>query len=204
MLRKFAILSMFTASAFAMHSALIDINNKDIEIGGALDMGQFVGTLAPDTVFLGAKYLKGDQDHGDFVKNNNAFYELDFLTQKELANSGLRLGLGLKVNYTQADILDKTRNFASVPLGLEAEYKLPINFAVPLYLVGNIYYAPEVLCLNDAKSFLEYRTSFDIQVIDNGRITLGYRSINTNYDISSVTYNESYNRFAYAGFKFRF
>ena len=58
--------------------------------------------------------------------------------------------------------------------------------------------------MEDAKSFLEYRVNFDIEVIENGRISLGYRSIDTNYEIKGETYNMNYNRSAHIGFKFAF
>ncbi len=204
MLKKFGLLSVSVVAAFAMHGVDINVNDKDLEIGAHADMGQFSDTVEPNTVFLGARYLKGNEKHSDFSTNNNAYYELSFLMQKEVANSGLSVGLGVKANFTKADIGNKTRDFTSIPLGVEAGYRLPINSALPLYLGGSLYYAPEVLCMNDAKNFLEYRVNFDVEVIQNGRVTLGYRSLDTNYDVSGTTVNKNYNRSAYIGFKFQF
>ena len=204
MLKKLSLISVVTASAFAMHGVDININDKDLEFGANLDMGQFVQTVEPNTVFVGARYLKGNEAHSDFNSNDNAYYEANFLMQKPINNSGLTLGLGVKLNHTQCDIAGKTLNFTSVPLGVEADYKLPVNSPVPLHLGGQLYYAPEVLSMNDAKSFLESRINFDIEVIPNGKITLGYRSLDTNYDYSGTTLNKNYNRSAYAGFKFNF
>lgn len=204
MLKKLGLLSVSVAAAFAMHGVDININDKDLEVGAHLDMGQFNDTVEPNTVFLGAKYLKGNEDHSDFHRNDNAYYELNFLMQKEVSNSGLSLGLGVKANYTRASIGGSNRDFTSIPLGVEAGYKLPVDSMVPLYLGGSLYYAPEVLCMNDANNFLEYRVNFDVEVIQNGRITLGYRSLDTNYDISGTTVNKNYNRSAYLGFKFQF
>lgn len=204
MLKKFGLVCIGAVSAFAMHGADININDKDLEIGAHLDMGQFSNTVEPNTVFVGARYLKGNEDHSDFIKNDNGFYELNFLMQKEISRSGLTLGLGVKANYTKADSAGKDYDFVSIPLGVEAGYKLPVNSIVPLYLGGSVYYAPEVLSMNDADNFLEYRANFDIEVIENGRITVGYRSIDTNYDIHGTTKNINYNRSAYVGFKFQF
>ena len=65
---------------------------------------------------------------------------------------------------------------------------------------ASVYYAPSVLSFSDADSYFETRISYDIEVIDNGKITLGYRKMDTNYDAGDFTYNDSW----YAGFKFSF
>ncbi|WP_345992918.1 hypothetical protein [Sulfurimonas sp. HSL-1716] len=204
MLKKLGLLSVSVAAAFAMHGVDININDKDLELGGRLDMGQFNDTVEPNTVFLGVRYLKGNEDHSDFSSNDNAYYEISFLMQKEVSNNGLSMGLGVKANYTKARINGSNRDFTSVPLGVEAEYKLPVKDVVPLYLDGALYYAPEVLCMNDAEKFFEYRVNFDAEVIQNGRITLGYRSLDTNYDVAGSTVNKNYNHSVYLGFKFQF
>jgi len=54
--------------------------------------------------------------------------------------------------------------------------------------------------MENAKNFLEYRVSFDMEVIEHGNITVGYRSIQTNYVARDMSYNKS----AYIGFKFAF
>jgi hypothetical protein len=204
MLKKIGLLLCGTAAAFAMNSASININDKDLEIAGRLDVGQFNYSVQPDTVFLGAKYLKGSDQHSDFSHNTNGFYELNFLMQKGVPNTALTLGLGVKLNYTQADIAGSTRDFVSIPLGVEARYKLPFDRFVPLYVGGSLYYAPQVLSMSDADNFLEYRVHLDVEVIQNGYVMIGYRSIDTNYKIDGTTYNENYNHSFYAGFKFRF
>ncbi|MBU1657512.1 hypothetical protein KKG72_00455 [bacterium] len=196
MLKKLGLTALCAVSAFAMHSAELNINDKDLEVAGKLDMGQFNNAVEPDTVFLGAKYLKGSESHSDIQSNIEAFYEFNFLMKREIDNTGLSLGLGVKVNHTE--------KFTSIPLGVEAAYKLPVGDIVPLYVGGSIYYAPEVLAMDDAKDFLEYRVHFDIEVIKNGMITIGYRNIATNYELASQTNNISYNKSAYAGFKFAF
>ncbi len=193
MLKKLSLIAVCAVSVFAMHSAEININDKDLEIGARLDMGQFNETTEPNTVFVGAKFLHGHEDHSDLDRNNmHDFSELNFMMQRNVDNSGLAIGLGVKLNHTE--------NFTSIPLGIEASYKLPISDVTPLYIGGSLYYAPEVLSLEDAKNFLEYRVNFDIEVIQNGRISLGYRSIDTNYD----TKDKNYNRSAHIGFKFAF
>ncbi len=201
MLKKLSLIAVCAVSVFAMHNAEININDKDLEIGARLDMGQFNETTEPNTVFIGAKFLHGNEDHSDLTRNSiHDYTELNFLMQREIDTSGLAVGLGFKLNHTESN----NNSFTSIPLGVEASYRLPISDVTPLYIGGSLYYAPEVLSIDDAKNFLEYRVNFDIEVIKNGRISLGYRSIDTNYDVNGNTSNVNYNRSAHIGFKFAF
>jgi hypothetical protein len=193
MLKKIGLLSSAAVMAFAFNSASLNVNDKDIELGGRLDVGQLNYAVQPNTVFIGARYLSGNQSHSSFASNNNSYYEVSFLMLKRVPNTALKLGLGFKLNHTQANIAGGTRNFTSIPLGVNANYRLPTNFYVPLFLDGSIYYAPEDLSMSDANNFFAYRIHLDAEVIQNGYVQLGYRSINTNYKVNSVTYKENYN-----------
>jgi len=196
MFKKLGLIALSVASAFAMHNVELNINDKDLEFGVRLDMGQFNDTTEPDSVFVGAKLLHGSVENSDFKNSSSMqdYFEVNFLMQRKIEASDLVIGLGVKLNGA--------KDFVSIPLGVEASYKLPFGDVTPLYINGAIYYAPEVLSMQDAKSFLEYRVGFDIEVIKNGRITIGYRKIDTNYDDTrgNINYNKSFN----AGFKFAF
>lgn len=197
MFKKLSLMTVCAVSAFAMHSAEININDKDLEVGAKLDMGQFSNNTEPDTVFVGAKFLHADEEHSDLKRDTiHDFSELNFLMKREIDNSGLSIGLGVKVNHTE--------NFTTIPLGIETAYKLPLTGPIPLYIGANLYYAPEVLSMENAKNFLEYHVNFDIEVIERGRISIGYRSIDTNYETNNHTTNVSYNKSAHVGFKFAF
>lgn len=199
MLKKLALLGAAAASAFAMHSAEININDKDLELGGKIDMGQFNHTVDPDTVFLGARFLNADGEHADpEVPSLDPYYELNFLVQNKINNSNLTLGLGVKLNYFTQDDVD----FGSIPLGVEAKYKLPFGNTVPMYLGGALYYAPEVLSMMDGEDYFEYRITLDIEVIKNANIALGYRNLEMGFEGGSDAF--TYNKSAYVGFKFRF
>ena len=193
MLKKIALMGACVASAFAMHTGEVNINDVDLEVGAKFDVGQFNHNVEPDTMFIGAKILHADKAHSS--KENRSldpYAELSFLMQKELGKSGVRLGMGAKLNYT--------KDYAALPLGLDAAYRIPAATLVPMYLSGSLYYAPKVLSFNDGKGFVEYRVSYDVEIIDNGRITVGYRNIETNYEFMDYTYNKSW----YVGFKIGF
>lgn len=193
MLKKLTLIAASFASAFALNSVEININDKDLELGASIDMSQMNDTIEPDTVFLGVKFLSADPENGDLnTTTMDDYYEVGFLMKRDYSHN-LEIGLGMKLNGT--------KNFATIPLGAEVRYSF--DTGLPMYLGGSIYYAPSVLSMRDAKSFMEYRINFDIEVIENAMITLGYRSLDTNYEkpvIQNVNYNSSF----YAGFKFKF
>ena len=194
MLKKLTLLAASFAYAFALNSVEININDKDLELGVSIDMSQMNDTIEPDTVFLSAKLLHADKENSDYsaAADMDDYYEVGFLMKRDF-NSNLEIGLGMKLNGT--------KNFMSIPLGGEARYALDTE--IPMYVGGMIYYAPSVLSMSDAKSFMEYRVTLDIEVIENAMITLGYRSLDTNYD-KPVTKDVNYNSSFYAGFKFKF
>lgn len=193
MLKKLSLISASAISAFAMHTAEINVNDTDLEIGAKLDIAQFNNRTEPDTIFTGVRFLHATDNNSDFAKGSiKDFYELNFLMKREVSTSPLAIGLGVKLNHTES--------FTTIPLGVELSYKLPVGDVIPLYLSGSLYYAPEVLSMENAKNFLEYRVSFDMEVIEHGNITVGYRSIQTNYVARDMSYNKS----AYIGFKFAF
>ena len=193
MLKKISLVALCAASAFAMNSADININDKDLELGVKFDVGQFNDNVEPETMLVGARYLHADEDNSD-INDVDDYYELNFLMQNQMDNEDLVVGLGLKLNQTE--------DFISVPLGLEVGYKLPIDTTIPFYLNGMLYYAPSVLTMKDADSYLEYRIGLDIEIIDNARITLGYRVMDTDYD--DARGDIEYNKSMYLGFKFLF
>jgi hypothetical protein len=199
MLKKILMLSACAASAFALHTAEININNKDLEVGAQFDMGQFNDTVEPNTLFVGGKFLNADAEHSE---SNNAnidpYMEANILMMKDVGTSGFKLGMGLKLNYTQVGSLD----FISTPLGVEGAYTISTQEFVPIHLNAAIYYAPKVLAFKDAKNYLETRFSVDFEVIENGNISVGYRNMETNFDVANGDFR--YNRSAYLGFKLKF
>ena len=195
MLKKIIIIAVTAVLAFANHTVELNLNEKDLEVAGRVDMGQFNMAVEPNTTFVGARFLKAHEDHSS---NKNVsldpYYELNFLMMRDIANSGMRAGMGVKLNYTN--------KFSTLPLGLEMEYQIPTSRTIPIYINGTFYYAPQVLSFHDADGFLEYRVSVDIELIENGRITFGYRNLDTNYNapFGSFNYNDSW----YVGFKIGF
>jgi len=199
MLKKIVLMTVTTVSAFALHTAEININQGDLELSAKFDIGQFNDNVEPNTMFIGGKFLNGQKENsklevGGSLTKIDPYFEANFLMKRAVGDMGMSFGMGAKLNYT--------KNYSSLPLGLEFEYVIPSKKLVPMYVYGSVYYAPGALSFSDAKDFLEYRISYDVEIIQNGRVTLGYRKLNTNYNtpLGNVVYNNS----VYAGFKFAF
>jgi len=194
MLRKISLMALSTISVFAMHSAEININDKDLELTTKLDLGQFSNTVEPDTTFLGVSYINGHEDNSN--ADVNGYAEIGFLMKREIENTGVMFGIGVKSNYTKIN----GDRFVSIPLGLELGYALPV--AIPVVFGMKVYYAPESLAFSKAKNFLEYRADVSAEVIEKGSLVLGYRNIDTNIENRFGT--QTYNKSIYFGFRFAF
>jgi len=193
MLKKVTLLSASALTAFALNTGEININNKDLEISGQFDVGQFNNAVEPDTMFVGAKFLNAEAEHSDNDQASlDPYFEANFLMMRPIGNQGMKIGMGAKLNFT--------KDFVSLPLGLQFAYKLPVGNLFPMYLNGEIYYAPKALAFDKGDSFLEYRLSYDLEIMKHGYITLGYRSLDTNYESFDFTYNS----YGYIGFKINF
>lgn len=197
MLKKLALLSVTAAAAMAMHTAEININEKDIEANLLLDMGQFNHSVDPDAVFLGFGYLAGDKEHSDPKGVKNGIFSGQFKVQQEIAR-GLVLGVGLKL--IAAKEFDK--GFYALPVGASINYEFPLDIATPLYIGGQFYYSPEVLSFENGKNYIEYRAMGGIKLMDRASLEIGFRHIDLNFETprADLTYNES----AYFGLKFSF
>ena len=201
MLKNLSLLAISAVSAFAMHTVELNINEKDVEGQLRIDMGQFNDSVMPNSVLLGLTLLHGSEDHSDV--DPKTFIEINFLFQRTIpaTDDALTLGMGVKLDYTQLQHKHyKQQDYFAMPIGIEGNYRLPFDIAIPLHIGGSVYYAPEVLSFNDAKNYLEYRAYFDVEIIEGGKIRLGYRNIDTD----TKNYDANYNHSAYFGFKMAF
>lgn len=195
MLKKIILGSVIVSSVFASHQFEINLSDEDVEAGLKFDLSRS-NNIEGDT-YLGLKVLNGDTKNSNLIVDPDPLMEASFLIMRPVSNvSGLRVGLGVKALWAEIE----NDKYISVPLGVEVEWRLPVSPSIPLYLGGALYYAPGPLCFSDADRYLEQRAHFDIEVIRNGRITLGYRDVNTDIKTRDIVYNET----AYAGFKFLF
>jgi len=201
MLKKLTLIAASSVCAFAMHSAEINVNEKDLELSAKFDLGQFNQTVEPDTTFMGFKYINASDDYseneaGDHV-NVSGYGEVSFLMKREIRNTGITFGVGVKANATKIDDL-----FVALPLGIEVGYTLPIE--IPVSFGASVYYAPESLSFAKASNYLEYRTEATVELIERASVVVGYRYLEMSFDVNGGTTDITYNDAAYFGFRFAF
>lgn len=188
MMKKILIGALISTAAFAANQGELNINNHDLEAQIRLDMKQ-MGFSSLEGSYVGARILNGDESNSDRIGNTDPLMEVSFMVQRPVEQvPGLAIGLGIKGEYTRFD----GEHYSAIPLGIEADMKLPIEFLVPFYVGGALYYAPSVLAFQDADTYVEKRLHFDIVPIKNGRIELGYRIIDTDVKNRNVTYNDAW------------
>ncbi len=187
MVKKIILCAIMSSASFAANQAELNLNNKEVEGQIRLDLSQMGG--ASNGAYFGARILNGDASNSDRIGNIDPLMEISFMVMRPVEGvSGLNLGLGIKGEYTKFD----AHRYAAVPLGLEAEMKLPLTTAFPVYLGGALYYAPSVLTFHDGDEYLETRIHLDIEPIHNGRVEVGYRNIDTDVKSHNVTYNDAW------------
>ena len=188
MLKTIVLSALISATAFAANQAEINLNNKEIEGQVRFDMSKS-GMNAPEGAYLGVRILNGDESNSDRIGNIDPLMEVSFMVQRPVEQvPGLAIGLGIKGEYTKFDGDD----YAAIPLGLEADMKLPFVDVIPVYVGGALYYAPSVLSFRDGDDYFETRIHLDVEPIKNGRIEVGYRMIDTDVKNRDVTYNDAW------------
>lgn len=187
MLKKLLLLALIGSGAFAAHQIEANVNDKEVEGQIRLDMGRMGNAMS--NTYIGARVLNGDNNNSQTINNPDPLMEVSFMVMRPVQGvPGLKLGLGIKGEYTEID----GRRYAAIPLGAEAEMRLPINSPFPIYLGGALYYAPSALSFKEGDGYLETRIHLDVEPIDSGRFEVGYRKIDTDLKNTDVTYNDAW------------
>jgi hypothetical protein len=187
MLKKIILTILVSSSAFAAHQVGVNVNDR--EVGGEirLDMGRMGNAM--NNAYIGARFLNGDNNNSKTIVDPDPLMEVSFMVMRPVQGvQGLKLGLGIKGEYTEID----GERYAAIPLGIEAELRLPINTPFPFYLNGAFYYAPSVLSFKEGDGYMETRIGLDVEPIENARFGVGYRIIDTDLKTRDVTYNDAW------------
>jgi len=187
MLKKIFLTLLVSTSVYAAHQVGVNVNDR--EVGGEirLDMGRMGNAM--NNAYIGARFLNGDNNNSNTIVDPDPLVEVSFMVMRPVRGvQGLKLGLGIKGEYTEID----GERYAAIPLGIEAELRLPINTPFPFYLNGAFYYAPSVLSFKEGDGYMETRIGLDIEPIENARFGVGYRIIDTDLKSRDVTYNDAW------------
>lgn len=190
---KKIIFGIFIAtSAFAAHQVEFNFNRIETEEEFRFDLSKMGVPL--EGAYAGARILAGDKRHSDRINDISPLYEVSFTIMRPVERvPGLSLGLGIKGEYTKFD----GDQYAAIPLGLEADMKLPLPIPFPLHVGGDLYYAPSDLTFYDGDKYLGVRAYLDAETIHNGHIVVGYRNLDPDLQThhiksNTVTYNEAF------------
>jgi len=191
---------LLSSTTYAMHEFELNLNKKDLDLHLDLDMGQFNDNIEPENLMIESRFMIADPDNSRLPneKDEIMFGELGFVAQSSSAMApGLTMGMGVKLAYAYLS----EGNMLAMPIGVTSDYVLPFEGFIPLHIGGQFYYAPEVLAFDDSTSYMEYQVNFDIELMERGLLTMGYRGIDTPLEgMSNAYYNRSY----FFGFKFKF
>jgi len=194
MLKKLLLSLALAGVLFAQHDASVNLNKDDIEVQGNIDLGELNQSDYPNTYFVTLGLLDVDNK-----RSTDPMLSAGFKLRQDVNGvEGLRFGLGFKGVYTKVS----GKSFTALPLSVEAAYTLPLDFAMPIVISGNLDYAPSVLSFSDAEKYLEKRIEAGIQVIEQATVFIGYRDIETKYStsIGKYTYDDEF----YIGFRVSF
>lgn len=193
MLKKLLIITLFlTISSFAGERASfgLNINNEDLEVEGRMSLASQTSRLEYRNFFIDANFVNDNDDTlygaGFYVENSPQGYP------------NLKFAIGLRSVFSQNDTLNK--DFVAIPITVSGKARMYFPNLPKSELGVKLAYAPNPLTFADGDSYLEYRVEADMQVIENIAVYVGYRGIETDYDVADVTFNSS----AYVGFKFIF
>lgn len=187
MLKKILLTLLVSTSVYAAHQVGVNVNDR--EVGGEirLDMGRMGNAM--NNAYIGARFLNGDNNNSNTIVDPDPLVEVSFMVMRPVQGvQGLKLGVGIKGEYTEID----GERYAAIPLGIEAELRLPINTPFPFYLNGAFYYAPSVLSFKEGDGYMETRIGLDVEPIENARFGVGYRIIDTDLKSRDVTYNDAW------------
>lgn len=200
MMKKIILNALIATSVFAAHQAEFNINDKEVEGQVLFDLSKMGVPL--EGAYAGARILNGDEGNSDKIENISQFKEVSFMLMRPVESvAGLSLGLGIKGVYTKFD----GARYSAIPLGLEANMKLPLATPFPLHVGGALYYAPSDLTFHDGDKYLEVRSYLDAEVIHNGHIEVGYRNIDPDLITHPVnSHNVTYNEAFYCGLRLDF
>lgn len=94
------------------------------------------------------------------------------------SDSPIQVGLGGRLQFVDTD----PASGGVLSIGAFGRYSFPN--ANRFALAGNVHFAPGVTSFGDIEQYLEYGVRAEYEVLRNGRLYLGYRKIEADFDIA--------------------
>ncbi len=194
MLKK-AIVNHVTAN-HVMATAMLVLSATTVTSAhaGAIDfrLGSHAAELSYLTQNASFGYGGADIGFGMLVNDNN-----DFIGNASILVSGtsagdvkaLHFGVGIKAYVGTVSDPVSNLNGGAVAIGARVRYVFPGS--VPLAVLAEGYYAPDITSLSDFNGVQEYRVALEYEVTPSARAYIGYRRLQLkinnrpNYDIDN-------------------
>ena len=116
----------------------------------------------------------------------------------------LRVNLGVKGlwgNIEENRIADDLR---AIGLVLEGKYIISKDILpLPVAISADFILAPDSLCFSDSDRYVEFRTSLDFFIVEDGAIVLGYRHINVRLEDNHEMWETS-DKMLFIGYQIRY
>ncbi|CAA6803913.1 MAG: Unknown protein [uncultured Campylobacterales bacterium] len=189
MLKKLLLLSVVSVFAFANPKVFeLNLNSDDVEVKFQNPVYVTTNQYAEESSYLmEAGYINADSE---------SLFSLGFFMKSHVRSvPNLKVNMGLKLVYS-GSIGNDNDYFLALPIGLDFEYN--INSDIGEFFIGSsIYYAPDPLSFEEADSYTEFRLQGGMEIVKNGDLLVGYRSINTDLESTDVSFNKA----IYIGFR---
>ncbi|MEA1880468.1 MAG: YfaZ family outer membrane protein [Campylobacterota bacterium] len=176
---------LFSTALQAQNSVGLNVNSKDFELFTSLEISPLSDYASGTLYYADVNYLHADGDN---------MTSIGFRAENTLNhNQNLSLSFGIK-----GVIAD---GFLAFPLTFRGSYLLPFNASIPSTSIAmDLSYAPEVLAINEAKSYADTKIEATMEIVPNTHLFVGYRYISTEYQEDDKTFNNS----VYGGLKLSF
>ena len=171
---------------------------------GAIDfrIGSSVAELSYLTQTASFGYGGADIGFGLLGNDNN-----DFLLNASMLVSGnstgdvkgLHFGVGLKAYGGTLDDPKNNQNGAAVAISAKVRYVIPGT--VPLAVLGEVAFAPDITSFSDFNGVNEYRVGLEYEVTPSARAYVGYRKLEVR---SNDRPNHDVDNSAHIGVRFEF
>jgi hypothetical protein len=142
----------------------INVNSSDVEVDIESD---FLPYETP--ILFGAGIISSDQDY--WISN------IRMAVIDEVFVPPLSLGLGIRVSYGKADILDVEYDLAALGLQFHGRYdfRKRVTSKLPISAKAFFSIAPGVLSFGDTERYTEFKITVNFHINKNAAVLVGYR-----------------------------
>jgi hypothetical protein len=192
MLKKVLVGSLLASSLMYANNAEVNLNSDTLEVAGEFYLNDAYMLSEDSNYFLTANYLTSE----DNTKKSSDIISLGLkMVSPYIDDRGFTLGLGMKAVIVDHGTISK--NFYAAPLSASVKY----DFNEHISFDGQYSYAPKILAFSDADSYKELKVTANYQIIDNGQIFIGKRSIKADY---TNNMNYKFDSSVFFGYKVKF